>query len=225
MAARLIAIEGLDGSGKQTQTTLMRDALEGMGLRVATVSFPRYGEPSAALVEDYLAGGFGKRADDVNAYAASSFFAMDRLVSYLKGWRADYESADVLVMDRYTTSNAVHQCSKLLESQWSSFCDWLFEYEFDLLGLPRPDLVFYLAIDVETSQRLLERRYGGDSAKRDVHERDLDYLRRSQAAAAWCCRRCGWERVECVEGGSLRPALDIHRELLERCREFVRDER
>lgn len=181
---------------------------------MATVSFPRYGEPSAALVEDYLHGGFGEHAADVNAYAASSFFAMDRLVSYLKGWRADYESADVMIADRYTTSNAIHQCSKLPKEQWGAFCDWLMDYEFNLLGLPRPDAVVYLRMDVETSQRLLAKRYAGDASKRDVHERDLDYLHRSQEAAEWCCEHLGWIPVECARRGDLRERDDVHLEIV-----------
>lgn len=216
MAARLIAIEGLDGSGKQTQTKLLGDALSAKGLKVASVSFPQYGKPSAALVEDYLHGGFGEHAGDVNAYAASSFFAMDRLVSYLKDWRADYESSDVLIADRYTTSNAIHQCSKLPKEQWDAFCDWLMDFEFNLLGLPRPDSVIYLRLDVETSQKLLAKRYGGDASKRDVHERDLDYLHRSQEAAEWCCKRLEWIPVECVSGAELRERSDVHQEIMKR---------
>ncbi len=130
MTARLIAIEGLDGSGKETQTKLLRQFLEAQGAKVGSISFPQYGEPSAALVEDYLKGGFGENAADVNAYAASSFFALDRLVSYLKKWRKEFESCDVFLADRYVTSNAIHQCSKLPESEWAAFTTWLFEYEF-----------------------------------------------------------------------------------------------
>ena len=214
MVARLIAIEGLDGSGKQTQTKLLKDELSARGLKVASVSFPQYGEPSAALVEDYLHGGFGERASDVNAYAASSFFAMDRLVSYLKGWRADYESADVLIADRYTTSNAIHQCSKLPKEQWGAFCDWLMDYEFNLLGLPKPDAVVYLRMDVETSQKLLAKRYGGDASKRDVHERDLGYLQASHNAAEWCSGYLGWMSINCDDKNNLRAKDDIHYEVL-----------
>lgn len=216
MTAKLIAIEGLDGSGKETQSALLRAALEARGVAVDGVAFPRYGEASAALVEDYLHGGFGERAEDVNAYAASSFFAMDRLVSYLKEWRERYEAAEVFVADRYVTSNAIHQCSKLPESAWESFTSWLFDYEHARLGLPRADAVVYLRLDLATSQRLLARRYGGDASKRDVHERDLAYLERSRQAAEWCCERFGWTAVECVRAGELRERADVHAEIMER---------
>lgn len=214
MAAKLIAIEGLDGSGKETQTRLLREDLERRGFKVGSVSFPQYGMPSAALVEDYLHGGFGEHASDVNAYAASSFFAMDRLVSYLKNWQHDFEDCDYFIADRYVTSNAIHQCSKLSQSQWVEFVDWLIDYEHGKLGLPAPDKVIYLRLDLATSQRLLENRYGGDASKRDVHERDLDYLEHSRQAAEWCCDRMGWIPVECASHGLLRDRLDVHSEIM-----------
>lgn len=214
MPAKLIAIEGLDGSGKETQTALLREELRARGINVASISFPMYGKPSAALVEDYLHGGFGEYAEEVNAYAASSFFAMDRLVSYLKEWRKIYESVDVLIADRYVTSNAIHQCSKLPQSQWKEFTDWLLYYEHDLLDLPRPDLVFYLRLDTATSQRLLAKRYDGDLSKRDVHERDFDYLERSRKAAEWCCEYLNWIPFDCTLSSEMRNKADVHAEIM-----------
>ena len=216
MPAKLIAIEGLDGSGKETQTGLLCEALEKKGLNVASVSFPCYGSPSAALVEDYLHGGFGEHASDVNAYAASSFFAMDRLVSYLKEWRTTYELNDVFIADRYTTSNAIHQCSKLPKQEWKTFVDWLLHYEYELLGLPKPHKVFYLRLDTATSQKLLDKRYNGDKTKRDVHERDLDYLERSYQAAEWCCNYLNWIPIECVRDGELSDRMDVHGKIIEK---------
>lgn len=216
MAAKLIAIEGLDGSGKETQTAILKDELTKRGFKVASASFPCYGQPSAALVEDYLQGGFGKKATDVNAYAASSFFAMDRLVSYLKHWRTDYENADVFVADRYSTSNLIHQCAKLPEHEWETFATWLSDYEFGKLCLPAPNKVIYLRLDLETSQRLLEKRYGGDASKRDVHERDLGYLEHSRRAAEWCATRFGWIAIECSRDGELRDRMEVHEEIMGR---------
>ncbi len=216
MPAKFIAIEGLDGSGKQTQTAILKETLASRGLNVSSVSFPCYGKPSAALAEDYLHGGFGAHAGDVNAYAASSFFAMDRLGSYLMCWRSDYEPADVLLADRYTTSNLIHQCAKLPEPEWGDFAEWVLDFEFNKLALPSPDRVIYLRIDLATSQALLSRRYGGDATKRDVHERDLDFLEHSRLAAEWCCERLGWDAVECARDGKLRDRMDVHEEIMER---------
>ena len=210
----LVAIEGLDGSGKETQTKLLVNALRGRGFDVATLSFPRYGRTSAVLAEEYLRGSFGTNPSCVNAYGASSFFAMDRFASYLLDWKAKYEQADVFLADRYVTSNAIHQCSKLPREQWESFLEWLFDYEHDKLGLPRPSKVFYLHIDVDTSQRLLEERYDHDELRKDIHEHNLEYLRNSQEAAEFCCKTCGWVRVECVRNDALRPVDDIHAEIV-----------
>ncbi|WP_172135666.1 thymidylate kinase [Adlercreutzia sp. ZJ473] len=216
MTAKLIAVEGLDGSGKETQARLLRSALEARGLRVESVSFPRYGQSGAVLVEEYLRGDFGADPEAVNAYAASSFFAMDRFASYLREWKDLYEGCDVFLADRYVTSNAIHQCSKLPRGEWESFLLWLFDYEYGKLGLPEPAQVFYLHLGVGDSQRLLDERYHGDQLRKDIHEHDVEYLRKSQAAAEYCCGRCGWERVECMRGGRLRSVEDIHAEILER---------
>lgn len=218
MAAKLIAIEGLDGSGKETQTNLLKATLLQRGYKVGSVSFPRYGMPSAAPVEQYLHGGYGENAADVNAYAASSLFAVDRLASYLGEWRDEFNQSDYFIADRYTTSNAIHQLSKLSDDQWEAFAIWLFDYEFGKLALPKPDVVVYLRLDLATSQALLERRYGGDASKRDVHERDLGYLERSRQAAEWCAERFGWISVECARDGQLRERADVHEEIVERLR-------
>ena len=212
----MIAIEGLDGSGKETQTKLLRKALEEQGKRVEMLSFPRYGQTSAVLVESYLHGDFGADPESINAYGASSFFAMDRFASFLREWKPLYEASDAFLADRYVTSNAIHQCSKLPREQWEGFLAWLFDYEYVKLGLPKPDKVFYLHLDVDDSQRLLSERYGNDELKKDIHEHDIEYLKKCQAAAEFCANYCGWERIECVDNGSLRSIEDIHVELIER---------
>ena len=142
-------IEGLDGSGKQTQAGLLRASLIERGADLRSVSFPRYGSASSALVRMYLGGRFGSDPGDVNAYAASAFYAVDRYASCKEDWGAFYESGGTVLADRWTTSNAVHQCSKLPREEWDSYLEWLYGFEYGLLGVPEPDLVVYLDMDPE----------------------------------------------------------------------------
>lgn len=211
---RLIVIEGLDGSGKATQSRLLTDALARQGLLVRQVSFPCYESDSSALIKMYLRGDFGSDPEDVNAYAASAFFAVDRYASYKSDWQDFYCSGGVVIADRYTTSNAIHQCSKLPEEAWDDYLDWLFTFEYGHLGIPSPDQVIYLASEVAVSQRLLMERYHGEDSKRDIHERDLTYLERSQRAAEYCAKKLGWTRISCVESEAFRTIEEIHDEVL-----------
>ncbi len=211
---KLIVIEGLDGSGKATQAGLLAENLRAGGaVSVRKISFPNYDSPSSSLVKMYLGGEFGSRPDDVNAYAASSFFAVDRYAGFKKDWQADY-AGGIIIADRYTTSNAIHQCSKLPESEWDAYLDWLFDYEYRLLGIPAPDTVVYLRVDPAVGQRLLAKRYEGHMEKEDIHERDREYLARCQKAAAYCAEKLGWKTVECARDGEMRPIEEIQKEIL-----------
>lgn len=212
-AMKLIVIEGLDGSGKATQAKRLTEALVEKGIPVREVSFPDYGSDSSALVRMYLSGQFGTDPQDVNAYAASSFFAVDRFASYKKDWHRDY-ARGVVIADRYTTSNAVHQCSKLPKEQWDDFLNWLFDFEYKKLGIPAPDRVIYLNVDPAVSQALMTARYSGDENKKDIHERDIAYLRHSREAAAYCAEKLGWETVDCCRDGQMRSIEDIHKDVM-----------
>ncbi len=211
---KLIVIEGLDGSGKATQAKLLYEALQGRGVPVRAVSFPDYGSDSSALVRMYLSGDFGKEPGDVNAYAASAFYAVDRYASFKKDWQGFYETGGVVVADRYTTSNAIHQCSKLPEDQWQGFLEWLFHFEYDLLSIPAPDTVIYLQVDTAVSQSLLLKRYGGDESREDIHEGDRRYMDRSRMAAEYCSEKLDWTTLRCVKDGVMRSVGDIHREIM-----------
>ena len=215
---KLIIFEGLDGSGKGTQTNLLCQALRARGADLRQITFPDYESDSSALVRMYLSGRFGQRPDDVNAYAASTFYAVDRFASYKTDWGEFYRTGGLVVSDRYTTSNAVHQCSKLPPMHWDGFLDWLFDFEYKKMGIPAPDAVVYLAVDVEVSQGLLAARYHGDAAKMDIQEKDTEYLARSRAAAEYCAHKLGWRRIDCTreENGKkiMRTPEDIHAEVL-----------
>lgn len=200
---KLIVIEGLDGSGKATQTQLLAQRLAAAGVRAKTVSFPDYEKPWSCLVRMYLDGQFGSRPEDVSAYAASSFFGVDRFASYRTGWKKDYEAGTVILCDRYVGSNAIHQTAKLPREEWDAYLDWLADFEYSKLGLPRPTATVYLKMDPETSKRLLSQRYGGDESKRDIHEKNLRYLLSCQQSAAYVAEKYGWRVVECCDGQNL----------------------
>lgn len=215
---KLVILEGLDGSGKGTQAHLLTEALKEQGRAVRGITFPNYASDSSALVKMYLRGDFGQKPDDVNGYAASAFYAVDRYAGYKADWGQFYAQGGLLVADRYTTSNAVHQCAKCPREAWDGFLDWLFDFEYRKLGLPAPDAVVYLAVDPDVSQKLMTARYQGDESKKDIQEKDTEYLARARAAAEYCAQKLGWRRIACTktENGvkTMRTVQDIHAEVL-----------
>lgn len=213
MRGRLIVLEGTDGSGKATQTGLLCDRLSAEGRPVRRLTFPRYEEDSSMLVRMYLSGSFGSRPGDVNAYAASAFYAVDRYASYRQDWQGDYEGGKLILADRYTTSNAVHQASKLPGGERREFLAWLFDLEYRRLGLPEPDLVIYLDMPTEAAERLMRRREAETRTQADIHERDGEYLRRCRESAGEIAAMQGWAIVSCAAGNVPRTPEDIHREV------------
>ena len=215
---KLIVIDGLDGSGKTTQSELLAKALAERNPNGARlISFPDYASPSAALVKMYLAGEFGGSPGDVNAYAASSFYAVDRYASYRQHWEADYRTGKVILANRYATSNMIHQMGKLPKSEWDNFRAWVKEYEYEKLGLPEPDLVLFLDMEPSLSARLLAVRYHGDESKKDIHEADTAYLRHCRESALYAAAREGWTVIRCDEGGEILPVEEVAR----RCADAV----
>ena len=211
---RLVVIDGLDGSGKSTQLARLNEYLSAAGVSYKQISFPDYAQPSSALVKMYLAGELGGSADAVNAYAASSFYAVDRYASYKRFWQADYEAGALIVAARYVTSNAIHQMAKLPPEEWDGYLAWLEDYEYRLLGLPRPDDVVFLDMPLDVAQTLLSARYEGDEKKKDIHERDSLYLRRCRQTALYAAERGGWQVIPCGQEGKPLPPEDITRALI-----------
>ncbi len=211
----LIAIDGVDSSGKGLQSRLLFDALSSRYENTLKVSFPDYESESSALVKMYLSGQFGKAVDSVNAYAASMFFAVDRYASFKKNWGEQYNNGAIIVCDRYVTSNAIHQSVKLPFEQRDEFLHWIDDAEYNKLGLPRPDMVFFLDMPVSKAMELMSGRYEGDESKKDIHEADTEYLVTCHKAARYACEKFGWKRIECVKNGILRTPEDIHSEILE----------
>ena len=185
---KLIVLEGTDGSGKSTQFRLLTARLKQEQRDFRELVFPQYSEPSSALIRMYLDGEFGTHPSDVNAYAASVFFAVDRYASFKKVWGDYYRQGGLIVSDRYTTSNAVHQTSKEPEASRPAFLEWLYDLEYNRMGLPRPDLV-------------------------DIHEQDAAYLATCREIGRAAAKFYGWTVIDCVKNGRMRTIEDIHEEI------------
>ena len=211
---KLIVIEGTDGSGKSTQFRLLTEAVEQAGYEFRKLVFPQYKEESSALIRMYLGGEFGEKPSDVNAYAASAFYAVDRYASYKKVWGQWYEQGGLVLSDRYTTSNAVHQASKEPEEKRAEFLRWLYEFEYDKLGLPRPDLTIYLDVPTEYTEQLMRSREAATGTTADIHEQDLEYLATCRKMGRTAADFYSWTVIDCVREGRMRSIEDIHEEIL-----------
>ena len=223
---KLITIEAGDGSGKATQTKALYDRLLAEGYQVLKVEYPDYQSESSALVRMYLGGEFGQQAENVSAYGASAFFAVDRYASYLLKWRQAYESGWIILADRYTTSNMVHQAVKLKDSaEREEFLTWLWDFEFGRLKLPVPDRVIYLDMPPEISDRLINSRAAKDSSRqKDIHEKDTSYLHHCHRAYNEVAEKYGWVKISCAQQGNLRTVQDIHEDVYQAIKEILRDE-
>ena len=204
--AKFIVLEGLDGSGKGTQAGILKERFESAGAKVRLLDFPDYSSDGCTLVKMYLDGRLGDNPDDTNAYASSMFFASDRYVSYVTSWKKDYLDKDtVIIANRYTTANAYHQLSKMPESEWDAFLCWLYDFEFDRLGLPRPDKVILLDMPESVSSAMVRHRSEETGQKLDIHEKDDNYLIRCRKAASYVAEKCGWTVIKCANEGDTVP--------------------
>lgn len=221
----LIAIDGVDASGKQTHTKMLYEKLKNEGRNVRLISFPDYESNSSSLVKMYLSGKFGDNPEDVNAYAASSFFAADRFASYKMNWKEEYEKEDtIIIADRYTSSNMIHQASKIdSEEEKNKFLMWLCELEFEIYEIPKPDITFFLDMPVKYAKKLmLNRENKFDSTQeKDIHERNSDYLEKSYSNACFIADKFSWQRVLCVKNEEIRTIDDINDEILNKVKEII----
>ena len=220
---KLIVIEGTDGSGKSTQFRKLTEHITADGIEFQKLVFPQYAEPSSALIRMYLGGEFGTKPSDVNAYAASAFYAVDRYASYKKAWGEWYEQGGLILSDRYTTSNAVHQASKEQGQQQAQFLQWLYEFEYDKLGLPRPDLVIYLDVPTEFTEKLMRHREQATNTHADIHEQDLSYLTTCRETGRAAAAFYGWTVIQCVRDGQMRSIEDIHEEIYRHVKACLED--
>ena len=215
---KLIAIDGVDASGKQTHTELLASYFENSGKKVKRLSFPVYECESSALVKLYLNGSMGKNAQDVDAYAASTFFAADRFVTFRMDWHKDYEDKDTLIIaDRYVSSNMIHQASKIEDiAEKDRFLDWLYDFEFNMYKIPEPDMTVFLDMPPKYGKMLISGRnnkFSGEE-KLDIHESDFSYLEKSYENAKYVASKFGWRTVPCVKDGNIRPIPDIQADIV-----------
>ncbi|MBQ6846007.1 MAG: thymidylate kinase [Oscillospiraceae bacterium] len=209
MRGKLITIEGTDCSGKSTQLELLAKRLQDENVNFRKIAFPRYDSESSALVRMYLGGEFGENVSAVNAYTASSFFAVDRAASYLREWKTYLDEGGNVLLDRYTTSNAIYQASKLPERERKAFCDWLFDFEYNLLGLPSPDAVIFLDMPPQYAEQLMKKREESE----DIHEKDKKYLATCYASAVELSEKYSWKRISCTESQRIKTIEEIHSEI------------
>lgn len=194
---KLFVIEGLDGCGKSTQLDMLKSKTDN---NTRFISFPNYDSASGQIIKDYLSGKFVEENGKAGAYTASSFYAVDRYISYKTDWEKDYQAGKTIIAARYTSSNAIYQMTKLDKSQWDEYLSWLEDYEYEKFGIPRPDKVVFLDMPIEVSQKLLSSRYGGNEDKKDIHERNVDFLKACREAALYTAERKGWFILPCSDG-------------------------
>ncbi len=216
----LIVIDGLDGSGKTTQFDIIKNILSEKHT-IKPISFPDYNNQSSALVKMYLGGEISENAADINAYAASSFYAVDRYANFKMFWEENYKNGELIFASRYVSSNAIHQMVKLPECDWDEYLKWLSDYEYDKLGLPKPDLVIFLDVPIEVSQKLMTGRYDGDESKKDIHEANVEYLCSCRKSALYAAEKLGWKVLDCCNENGLLPIENVTNKLLSIINEVV----
>lgn len=214
---KFIIIEsGTDGSGKATQTKLLYDRLLNEGKNIRKITFPNYEGPACTPVKMYLNGDFGKKPEDVNPYTASTFFAIDRFASYKTDWEEFYLNGGIIISDRYTTSNMVHQAAKIFDKEErEKYLDWLFDLEFNKMGLPQPDSVIFLDVLPSVTKKLMENRdnkFTGNKEK-DIHESNLEYLKKCYENSLEIADKYNWIKIECCKNDKFRTIEDIHEEI------------
>ena len=222
---KFIAIDGVDASGKQTHTELLQEYFENQGYKVRRLSFPVYESESSSLVKMYLSGKLGKTADDVDAYAASTLYAADRFATYKSDWHTDYEDKDTLIIaDRYVSSNMIHQASKIGDkAEKDKFLSWLYDFEYNLYKIPKPDVTLFLDMPPEYGRILMQNRNNKftDEKTLDIHESDFSYLEKSYNNAKYVADKFGWKTVSCIKDGEIRSIDDIQKEIIEICKDVI----
>ncbi|MBQ8411382.1 MAG: deoxynucleoside kinase [Ruminiclostridium sp.] len=206
----LIVIDGLDGCGKSTQLDLLKEKITGAHF----ITFPYYNTNSGKIVTDYLNGVFNENNPEISAYSASAMYAVDRYTSYKTHWEELYKSGSPVISARYVTSNAIYQMTKLDKSEWDKYLDWLYDFEYGKLGIPKPDKTIFLDMPIEISQKLLSERYDGDENKKDIHEQNVSFLKACRESALYVAKRDCWDIIPCNNGDNPRTIEEINNDLI-----------
>ena len=214
---RIIVIEGTDASGKATQSELLYEYLKKDNNNVMKLSFPDYDSPSSSLIKMYLKGDFGKMPDSVSPQVASVFYASDRYASYKTKWRDFYDKPDsIIVLDRYVTSNMIHQAAKITDAEErEKYLDWVYNLEYEIMGLPKPNKVIFLNMPPENAEFLMSERKNkiDNSDKKDIHESDTKYLRKCYDTAVFVAKKYNWTEISCTSNGQIKSIQQIHSEI------------
>ena len=221
---KLFVIDGTDGSGKQTQFEKLKERLSKDGVDYKTVSFPNYDSPSSSLVKMYLSGEFGTNAQEISPYIASTFYAADRYATFQTGYKKYYEDGGIILADRYTTANMVHQAGKIKDKEErDKFLKWLWDFEFKLYGLPIPTEVFFLNMPTEKALELMKDRKNkfDENAKKDIHERNETHMRDAYKAACDVAKDYNWFEIKCMKDNELRTIDDIHEEIYNEVKKHI----
>ena len=214
---KIIVVESnTDGAGKQTQTEEIYKYLREKGEKVVKFSFPNYNSDSSYFVKKYLNGEFGDDAKNINAYIASTFFAVDRYLTYIKEIKKYYDEDYYILMDRYVTSNIIYQAAKMEnKNKIDEFINWNKELEYNKYNLPKPDYVIFLYMDLKESEKLRKNRKAKLEGK-DIHEQNDEYLKKVSDNSLYICETEKWTKIECVKKGRLKDILEIKEEILKK---------
>ncbi len=218
LKSKLIVIEGLDGGGKTTQLELLKNEYKDMRF----ITFPNYNSPSGEIVTNYLQGRYGEENNTVSAYTASCFYAIDRYTSYKTQWEQDYKAGIPIISARYVSSNAMYQMTKLPKNKWDEYMDWLFDTEYNKFGIPKPDGTVFLDMPTEVSQRLLMKRYEGDKTKMDLHESNVEFMKKCREAAFYVAKKENWIIINCAENNEPLPIDLIHGKIKKEIEELLK---
>ena len=222
---KLFVIDGTDGSGKQTQLSKLKERLDKEGIEYKSVSFPNYDSESSSLVKIYLNGELSEDPKEISPYIASTFYAADRYITFKKEYEEYYKNGGIILADRYTTSNMVHQAGKIKDDkEREKFLNWLWDFEFNLYGLPVPTEVFFLNMPTEYAIKLMENRKNKikKEEKKDIHERSQEQLKDAYEEACKLSKKYNWKEIKCVKDGKIRSIEDIHEEIYQELKNKIK---